>query len=79
MVDVVKSISTMYNFKWTFKKYHTDEWISTPKGGNWSDPTATFTGVFGNDFKLIIHNHLRKRVKHFLLSKLIWVYIHICL
>ncbi len=47
MVDVVDTMSKMFNFKWTIEKYHSDEWISSPVGGNWSNLNASFTGIFG--------------------------------
>jgi hypothetical protein len=47
MVDVVDTMSKMFNFKWTIEKYHSDEWISSPIGGNWTNLNASFTGIFG--------------------------------
>jgi hypothetical protein len=46
-MDVMDALSKMFNFKWTLQKYHSEEWISPPIGGNWTNPNATFTGIFG--------------------------------
>ncbi len=63
MVDVVDTMSKMFNFKWTIEKYHSDEWISSPIGGNWTNLNASFTGIFGKLYKILSFSLLLSLVK----------------
>ena len=46
-VDVARELAKMYNFTWTYRKFPTDDWGTTPISGEMSDPNATFDGIFG--------------------------------
>ena len=46
--DLIQSIGNMYNFTHAMDKQMDDYWGIIPSNGDWFDPNATFSGLFGN-------------------------------